>query len=133
MFLLKEVQEVEALRGHTLEGITTSNFGDLTEDAAHGLKSVLSRWWHFLQSQHKQAVHAYRGVAALECHDLHLQQDIEEWDDNDYTSPESEEEDLSRCLPSNTEAGELFHEASRAHAGARHDNDHTFKTHLKAY
>ncbi|KAK5915931.1 hypothetical protein CesoFtcFv8_001479 [Champsocephalus esox] len=51
MFLLKEVQEVEALRGHTLEGIKTSNFGDLTEDAAHGLKSVLSRRWHFLKSQ----------------------------------------------------------------------------------
>ncbi|XP_033934384.1 uncharacterized protein [Pseudochaenichthys georgianus] len=91
MFLLKEV---EALRGHTLEGIKTNNFGDLTEDAAHGLKSVLSRRWHFLKSQHKQAVHAYSGVAALECHDLQLQQDIEESDDNDYTSPESEEEDL---------------------------------------
>ncbi|XP_034087504.1 uncharacterized protein LOC117556309 isoform X2 [Gymnodraco acuticeps] len=94
MFLLKEVQEVEALRGQTLEGIKTSNFGDLTEDAAHGLKSVLSRRWHFLKSQHKQAVHAYSGVAALECHDLQLQQDIEESDDNDYTCPESEEEDL---------------------------------------
>ncbi|KAK5926611.1 hypothetical protein CgunFtcFv8_022169 [Champsocephalus gunnari] len=94
MFLLKEVQEVEALRGQTLKGIKTSNCGDLTEDAAHGLKSVLSRRWHFLKSQHKQAVHAYSGVAALECHDLQLQQDIEESDDNGYTSPESEEEDL---------------------------------------
>ncbi|KAL3063615.1 hypothetical protein OYC64_000031 [Pagothenia borchgrevinki] len=94
MFLLKEVQEVEALRGQTLEGIKTSNFGDLTEDAAHGLKSVLSRRWHFLKSQHKQAVHAYSAIATMECHDLELQQDIEESDDNDYTSPESEEEDL---------------------------------------
>ncbi|XP_034091813.1 uncharacterized protein LOC117559245 [Gymnodraco acuticeps] len=71
-----------------------NDFGDLTEDAAHGLKSVLSQRWHFLKSQHKQAVHAYSGVAALECHDLQLQQAIEESDDNDYTSPESEEEDL---------------------------------------
>ncbi|KAK5899499.1 hypothetical protein CesoFtcFv8_008977 [Champsocephalus esox] len=88
------VRQVEALKGQTLKGIKTSNCGDLTEDAAHGLKSVLSRRWHFLKSQHKQAVHAYSGVAALECHDLQLQQDIEESDDNGYTSPESEEEDL---------------------------------------
>ncbi|KAJ4946558.1 hypothetical protein JOQ06_024223 [Pogonophryne albipinna] len=66
-----------------------TNFGDLT--AAHGLKSVLSRRWHFLKSQQKQAVHAYSGIAAMECHDLELQQDIEESDDNDYTSPESEQ------------------------------------------
>ncbi|KAK5923136.1 hypothetical protein CgunFtcFv8_000133 [Champsocephalus gunnari] len=46
------------------------------------------------QKPTQQAVHAYSGVAALECHDPELQQDIEESNDNDYTSPESEEEDL---------------------------------------
>ncbi|XP_045899317.1 uncharacterized protein LOC123967298 isoform X3 [Micropterus dolomieu] len=35
--------QVESLRGQTLERIKTSSFGDLTEDATHGLNSVLNR------------------------------------------------------------------------------------------
>ncbi|RXN06600.1 hypothetical protein ROHU_032709 [Labeo rohita] len=92
-YLLKQVQEVESLRGQTLERIKTSSFSDLTEDATHGLNSVLSRRGHSLRSQHKQAVNAYSSIATMECDFLSIQEDIEEWDDNGFTSPESEEED----------------------------------------
>ncbi|XP_051992989.1 uncharacterized protein LOC127651276 isoform X1 [Xyrauchen texanus] len=92
-YLLKQVQEVESLRGQTLECIKTSSFGDLTEDATHGLNSVLNQRGHSLRSQHKQAVNAYSNIATMECDFLSIQEDIEEWDDNGFTSPESEEED----------------------------------------
>lgn len=68
-------------------------FGDLTEDATHGLNSALNRRGHSLRSQHKQAVNAYSSIATMECDFLSIQEDIEEWDDNGFTSPESEEED----------------------------------------
>ncbi|XP_031148997.1 uncharacterized protein LOC116045482 isoform X2 [Sander lucioperca] len=93
MYLLKEVQQVEALKGQTLESIKTNNFGDLTEDATHGLNSVLSRRWHYLKSQKKQAVNAYSSIASKELVFFHIQEDIEEWEVNGFTSPESEEEE----------------------------------------
>ncbi|XP_031159719.1 uncharacterized protein LOC116053008 isoform X2 [Sander lucioperca] len=93
MYLLKEVQQVEALKGQTLESIKTNNFGDLTEDATHGLNSVLGRRWHYLKSQKKQAVNAYSSIASKELVFFHIQEDIEEWEVNGFTSPESEEEE----------------------------------------
>lgn len=73
--------------------ISSTDFGDLTVDATHGLNSVLNRRLHAPKGQHKEAVNVYSGIAAMEPHLLHIQEDVEEWDDNGYTSPESEEED----------------------------------------
>lgn len=72
---------------------SSAGFGDLTEDATHGLHSVLNRRCHSIKDEITQAVNAYSTITAMDSDLLHLQ-DTEESEDG-FTSPESDEENVT--------------------------------------
>ncbi|KAF4114296.1 uncharacterized protein LOC131538801 [Onychostoma macrolepis] len=87
--LQKEIKGVEKRK----KNIRMGNFGDMTEDAAEGWKSVLIRRSSALERLCQEAVNTYRAIVDdLQIQDSECRTDTDD-DEYDLSSPESEEED----------------------------------------
>ncbi|XP_077057397.1 uncharacterized protein LOC143710319 [Siphateles boraxobius] len=85
--LRKEIKGVEKLK----ENIRMGYFGDMSEDAAAGWKSVLMRRSSALESLCQQAVSTYSAIVDdLQIQDTECRTDTD--DEYDFSSPESEED-----------------------------------------